>query len=133
MIPAFLRPFLAAILMVPLLSLAGWIAAHGGPAFPDEQIHKIVDYVLELVFPVMAALAVVFRRFVDKKANPTNTASAHLAVDGKVAVKEMLAAEKSAKADTLVNTEVPFPTPDNSPELPPRQPMFRPPADEPQD
>lgn len=97
MIPSFLRPFLSALLIIPILSLAGWIAAHGGPTIPDEQIHKIVDYLLELVFPVLTGLAVIGRRFIDKKANPDNAASSHAAAIGvakQVARKQTRAIEE---------------------------------------
>ena|SRR5438046_511088 len=116
MIPAFLRPFLAALLMVPLLSLAGWATAHGID-ITDEQVHKAVDYLCEVAIPVLAGLAVITRRLIDKKANPANTASSHLAVDGKFAAAGIKRAEKRAeRAD--------------SQELP-RRAVFHPPADAP--
>lgn len=83
MIPPFLRPFLAALIMVPLLSLAGWATAHG-ITITDTQVHQAVDYLLEIAFPVLAGLSVIIRRSVDKKVNPDNAASAHAAALGKV-------------------------------------------------
>jgi hypothetical protein len=65
------------------MSLAGYLAAHNGPTIPTEQIHKIVDYLLELVFPLFAGGAVLFRRLVDKKVNPDNAASSSAAMAGK--------------------------------------------------
>lgn len=82
MIPDFLRPFLSALLMIPLLSLAGYATAHG-ITITNDQVHKAVDYLCEVGFPILAGLAVIFRRLVDKKANPDNAASTGAAAAGK--------------------------------------------------
>lgn len=82
MIPDFLRPFLSALIMIPLLALAGWATAHG-ITITDDQVHKAVDYLCEVGFPLLAGLAVIIRRVVDKKANPDNAASTHAAAAGK--------------------------------------------------
>lgn len=93
MIPSFLRPFLAAVLMIPLLSLAGWATAHG-IEITDEQVHKAVDYVLEIGFPVLTGLAVIVRRLIDKKANPGNAASSHVAEAETALAKNLKATER---------------------------------------
>ena len=94
MIPPFLRPFLAAILMAPLMSLAGWATAQGFEV-TNEQVAQAVDYILTVGIPVLASLAVILRRFIDKKANPANTASGHLATQGVAQKNEILAAKKT--------------------------------------
>lgn len=74
-----LRPFLAAILSIPLRMLAGWLAAHGYAEITGEQIDKAVYALLVWILPVLSALGIIFRRLVDKKANPGNAASSHVA------------------------------------------------------
>lgn len=128
MIPAFLRPFLAALLMIPLLSLAGWATAHG-IEITDDQVHKAVDYLCEVVIPVLAGLAVITRRLVDKKVNPDNAASSHAAVLGKAKQHQRKQARAIEARIEKAGAEVPAPLPPNSPELPPRPPFFRPPEE----
>lgn len=116
-----LRPFLAALLMIPLLSLAGYATAHG-IEITDTQVHKAVDYTLEFAFPVLAGLSVIVRRAIDKKTNPGNAASSHLATALKsesLAIKE---GEKAAKREAIVQTD-----PIEEIEIPPRH--FRPPVE----
>lgn len=98
-----LRPFLAALLMIPLLSLAGYATAHG-ITITDEQVHKAVDYLCEVAIPLLAGLAVIVRRLVDKKANPDNAASTHAAVEGKRKQQARKLARSHAKIDEWTAT-----------------------------
>lgn len=104
MIPAALRPFLAALLTLPLRSLAGWLTARG-IEMSGDQVSDAVEAVLVWGWPILSVLGIVARRYADKWINPLNTASSHLAVEGKLAASDIKRAEKSAQITELVETE----------------------------
>lgn len=112
MIPDALRPFLAALLTLPLRSLAGWLAAKGYTEITGEQITHAVNALLVWILPALSTLAVVVRRLADKKINPDNAASTHAAAIGKAkqrARKETRKLEERLNAAGLKQRDTPVP------------------------
>lgn len=89
-----LRPFLAALLAPLVTSLAGYLAVHYEIQFSTDQQHQMVEAVVSVVIPAMLAINAVIRTTIDKKVNPSNSASTHLAVEGKQKVEAVKAAER---------------------------------------
>lgn len=53
MIPPFVSQVIGVLVRAVVVFLVGWIAAHGGPSFTDDQVTKVVSEIV----PLAAVLA----------------------------------------------------------------------------
>lgn len=88
-----LRPFLAALLTLPLRALAGWLTARGIEGITEEKVSAVVEAALVWGLPLVSTLGIIGRRLIDKWANPGNAASSHVASVEKELSKDLKRAE----------------------------------------
>ncbi len=88
MLPNMLRPFMAAILGPGIIWLLAKLSALTGFTYTPEQIQLINDGVVLLI------ITGVMKVLVNKKANPGNAASSHLAGQEKTESEQIKADEK---------------------------------------
>ena len=83
-----LRPFLSRIIAPLVTALLTYLAVHFGLNFGEDAAGHITE---TAVIAVIAGMQIVYglvHRVVDKKVNPGDTASSHLAVEAKAAAEE---------------------------------------------
>jgi hypothetical protein len=95
-IPTFLRPFLSALIAIPIRALAGWLAYRGFD-IDEKSIREAIIWAVTVAVPLMAFVGEWARRIVDRWVNPANTASGTLADIGKVEAKIHRRVRRQAK------------------------------------
>jgi hypothetical protein len=115
-----LRPFLSRGIGLLVGWLVGQAALRYGVTVPDE----VRDYLIDGLNTMVGVLGTYFltHRTLDKKLNPADTASSHLAAEGKVEARAIKVAEQTAARTAAFGAADPL-------EEPPRR-LYRPPHNE---
>ena len=79
-----LRPFISYILAPFLTAIAGWLMVNFGIEITNQQIHDIAEKLATYVFPLLMMANGVIRTLINRKTNPANAATSHLAEEGVV-------------------------------------------------
>jgi uncharacterized membrane protein len=76
----WLRPFLSRLISTLVAALAAWLTTRYGINLDTETQGKIIEDVVTIVLPVFGIVNSVVHKLIDKRINPGDTASSHLAV-----------------------------------------------------
>jgi uncharacterized protein YcbK (DUF882 family) len=82
-----LRPFLSRVLAPVITAFVMWLLHLGIDLGPDASAH-LTEYATVIAIALFSVLNGVIHRLIDKKVNPGDTASSHLAVEAKEAATE---------------------------------------------
>ena len=91
-----LRPFIAPAIAPFIGAALAWLANHYGIVYTPEQQHQISEGIVTgilMLFATSASAAAVVKVAMNKKLNPGNAASTHLAAAEKNEVQQLKAAE----------------------------------------
>jgi hypothetical protein len=91
-----LRPFLSRILAPLISAVFTWLAVHYGINFADDTREQVIEALVVVIIPLAQIVNGVAHRVIDKKINPADTASTHLAQEGKAEVAAIKVAEIAA-------------------------------------
>lgn len=89
-----LRPFISRYAAILVAYVGGWLTVKYGVDLPPE-LRDVLKDTLSAVALFMVTY-VTTHRLVDKKVNPADTASEHLAVEGKAEARAAKVAERTA-------------------------------------
>jgi hypothetical protein len=94
-LPDTLRPFLSRIIAVLVAAGVSWLTVHGVLNLDEATRHDFVDSIVGLLAE-FTTIYFATHRLADKKFNPSDAASKHLAVEGKIDVARIKTAEHEA-------------------------------------
>jgi hypothetical protein len=92
-----LRPFLSRIIGWAVAGLCGWLAVRFGVSIDTDTQTELVVALVGVVIPLMGGVASVVHRLVDKRLNPGDAASSHLAVVERAETAELKTDLKASK------------------------------------
>lgn len=99
-----LRPFLSRVIAALVSTLATWLLVHYGIDLDDATRHQLVDAIVGIIIPTFTVAYALAHKTLDKKLNPADSASKHLAVEGKA---ESTAIKTAEREDRLPPPEPP--------------------------
>lgn len=74
-----IRVVFGRILAAWLAGLAGWLMMHYGIVLDDTTQKELLEHLLGVILPVFITLYSIFHKVFNKKLNPGDAASSHLA------------------------------------------------------
>jgi uncharacterized membrane protein (DUF441 family) len=88
-----LRPYLSRLIAAALAGLVTWLAGKG-IALDDTSVHTLTEAGVVVALTVFQALYAIIHRTIDKKVNPGDAASSHIAAASKLESAELKSVAK---------------------------------------